>query len=161
MRYLYDRESMTYEVLLAAMKKAETEWSETPAQFRMKGAAVVKKKELDKLKERLDKLPATVKSATAKQRRTRRKLLKHHHIKMIQERQQKDHILHLLDLSDLIRNPCNALNARGGVTDGESVQLREMSIGGGCMGIPPPWFKMPLNQNNSNSGSSCFAGLVS
>ena len=43
MRYLYNRESMMYEVLLAAMKKAETEWSETHAQFRMTGAVVVKK----------------------------------------------------------------------------------------------------------------------
>ena len=33
MRYLYDRESITYEALLAAMKKAETEWSETRGQF--------------------------------------------------------------------------------------------------------------------------------
>ena len=73
MRYLYDRESTTYEVLLAAMKKAETEWSETHAQFRMKGAAVVEKKELDELKERLDKLQATVKSATAKADKDKKK----------------------------------------------------------------------------------------
>ena len=73
MRYLYDRESTMYEVLLAAMKKAETEWSETHAQFRMKGAAVVEKKELDELKERLDKLQATVKSATAKAEKDKKK----------------------------------------------------------------------------------------
>ena len=73
MRYLYDRESMTYEVLLAAMKKAETEWSKTRAQFRMKGAAVVEKKELDELKERLDRLQTTVKSATAKAEKDKKK----------------------------------------------------------------------------------------
>ena len=73
MRYLYDRESTMYEVLLAAMKKAETEWSKTHAQFRMKGAAVVEKKELDELKERLDKLQATVKSATAKAEKDKKK----------------------------------------------------------------------------------------
>ena len=44
MRYLYDRESTTYEALLATMKKAETEWSETRGQFRMKGAMVVENK---------------------------------------------------------------------------------------------------------------------
>ena len=33
MRYLYDRESTTYKALLATMKKAETEWSETRGQF--------------------------------------------------------------------------------------------------------------------------------
>ena len=43
MRYLYDRESTTYEALLAVMKKAEMEWSETRGQFRMKGATVVEK----------------------------------------------------------------------------------------------------------------------
>ena len=161
MRYLYDRESMMYEVLLAAIKKAETEWSETRAQFRMKGAAVVEKKELDELKERLDKLQVTVKSATAKAEKDKKKTPKHHHVRMIQGRQQKDHILHLLDLSDLIKNPCNVLNVRGGVMDGESVRLREMSIGEGCMEIPPLWFKMSSNQNNSNSGLSHFAGLVS
>ena len=73
MRYLYDRESTMYKVLLAAMKKAVTEWSETHAQFRMKLAAVVKKKELDELKERLDKLQATVKSATAKADKDKKK----------------------------------------------------------------------------------------
>ena len=73
MKYLYDRESMTYKVLLAAMKKAETEWSETCGQFRMKGATVVEKKELDELKERLDKLQATVKPATAKADKDKKK----------------------------------------------------------------------------------------
>ena len=62
-----------YEALLAAMKKAETEWSETRAQFRMKGAVVVEKKELDELKERLDKLQATVKSATVKVEKDKKK----------------------------------------------------------------------------------------
>ena len=161
MRYLCDRESTTYEVLLAAMKKAETEWSETCAQFRMKGAAVVEKKELDKLKERLDKLQATIKSATVKAEKDKKKTPKTSPCKDDPRKTKKDHILHLLDLSDLIRNPCNAINVRGGVTVGESVQQREMSIGGGCTGIPPPQFKMPPNQNNSNLGSSCFAGLVS
>ena len=73
MRYLYDRESTTYEALLAAMKKDEMEWSETCGQFRMKGATVVEKKGLDELKERLDKLQATVKSATAKTEKDKKK----------------------------------------------------------------------------------------
>ena len=33
MRYLYNRESTTYEALLATIKKAETEWSETRGEF--------------------------------------------------------------------------------------------------------------------------------
>ena len=73
MRYLYDRESTTYEALLAAMKRAETEWSETRGQIRMKGDTVVEKKELDELKERLDKLQATVKSTTANTEKNKKK----------------------------------------------------------------------------------------
>ena len=39
----------------------------------MKGATVVEKKELDELKERLDKLQATIKSATAKTEKDKKK----------------------------------------------------------------------------------------
>ena len=73
MRSLYDRESTTYEILLAAMKKAETEWGKSRGQFRVKGATVVEKKELNEFKERLDKLQATVKSATAKTEKEKKK----------------------------------------------------------------------------------------
>ena len=55
------------------MKKAETEWSENHAQLRMKGATIVEKKKLDELKERLDKLQATVKSATVKAEKEKKK----------------------------------------------------------------------------------------
>ena len=91
MRYLFDRESTTYEVLLAAMKKAETEWSETHAQFRMKGDTVVEKKELDELKDRLDK-----------------------------------------------QKPMQCFKSEGWGHRWRECATKEMSIGGGCMGILPP-----------------------
>ena len=40
MRYLYDKKSTTYEVLLTAIKDAETEWIEAKGQLRMKSAVV-------------------------------------------------------------------------------------------------------------------------
>ena len=40
MRYLYDKKSTTYEVLLTAIKDAETEWIEAKGQLRMKSNVV-------------------------------------------------------------------------------------------------------------------------
>ena len=40
MRYLYNKKSTTYEVLLTAIKDAETEWIEAKGQLRMKSAVV-------------------------------------------------------------------------------------------------------------------------
>ena len=40
MRYLYDKKSTTYEVLLTAIKDAETEWIEVKGQLRMKSTVV-------------------------------------------------------------------------------------------------------------------------
>ena len=40
MRYLYDKKLTTYEVLLTAIKDAETEWIEAKGQLRMKCAVV-------------------------------------------------------------------------------------------------------------------------
>ena len=73
MRYLYDQKTTTYEVLLAAMKVAETEWQESRGQYRMKQAMVTDTNELQELKERMDKLQATVKSTTAKQEKEKKK----------------------------------------------------------------------------------------
>ena len=114
MKYLYDRESTMYEVLLAAMKKLETEWSEIRAQFRMKGAVVVEKKELDKLKERLDKLQATIKSATARAEKDKKKTPKTSPCKDDPRKTTKGPHTSSAGPLDLIRNPCNAINARGG-----------------------------------------------
>ena len=66
MRYLYDKESMTYDVLLTAIKDAETEWLEVKGQLRMKSAVVTDKTEIDELREKLDKLQAMVKCVTVK-----------------------------------------------------------------------------------------------
>ena len=124
MRYLYDRESTTYEVLLAAMKKAETEWCETRAQFRIKGAAVVEKKEFDEFKEGLDKLQATVKSATAKVEKDKKKTPKTSPHKDDPRKTIKG--LHISSGGPFRPDQkpmeySNAINVRGGVTDGESV----------------------------------------
>ena len=73
MRYLYDQKTTTYDVLLAVMKVAETEWQESRGQYHMKGATVSENAELQELKERMDKLQATMKSTTAKQDKDKRK----------------------------------------------------------------------------------------
>ena len=73
MRYLYDKKSTTYDVLLAAIKDAETEWLEARGQLWMKSAVVADKTEIDELREKLDKLQATVKSVTAKKEKEKRK----------------------------------------------------------------------------------------
>ena len=73
MRYLYDQESTTYDVLLAAMKVAEMEWQELRGQFRMKSATLADAGELQELKEWMDKLQATVKSATTRQEKEKKK----------------------------------------------------------------------------------------
>ena len=55
------------------MKVAETEWQESRGQYRMKGATVSENAELQELKERMDKLQATMKSTTTKQDKDKRK----------------------------------------------------------------------------------------
>ena len=73
MRYLYDKDTTTYEALLAAMKVAELEWQESRGQYRVKGAVVSSNKEIEDLKERMDKLQATVKSVSAKPENDKKK----------------------------------------------------------------------------------------
>ena len=73
MRYLYDKDMTTYEVLLAAMKVAELEWHESRGQYRVKEAVVSSNKEIEDLKERMDKLQAMVKSASAKPENDKKK----------------------------------------------------------------------------------------
>ena len=41
MRFLYTKESTTYESLLAAIKEAEIEWMESKGQFQMKAANII------------------------------------------------------------------------------------------------------------------------
>ena len=73
MRYLYDKDTTTYETLLAAMKVTELEWQESRGQYRVKGVVVSGNKELEDLKERMDKLQATVKSASSKNEKDKKK----------------------------------------------------------------------------------------
>ena len=161
MRYLYDRESTTYEVLLAAMKKAETEWSETRAQFRMKGAAVVEKKELDKLKERLDKLQATIKSATTKADKDKKKTPKTSPHKDDPRKITKG--LHTTSAGPFRpdQKPMQCYKCKGWGHRWRECVTKGNVNWGRVHRDPAPQFKMPPNQNNSNSGSSHFAGLVS
>ena len=63
MRFLYTKETTTYESLLAAIKEAEIEWMESKGQFQMKSATVVdRSQEIEELKQKLEKLTATVQS---------------------------------------------------------------------------------------------------
>ena len=76
MRYLCDKKSTIYEVLLTAIKDAETKWIEAKGQVRMKSAVVPEQSELDELKERMDKLQAMVKSATVQKEKEKKKTRK-------------------------------------------------------------------------------------
>ena len=67
MRFLYSKHTTTYDSLLAAIKEAEIEWSESRTTVRMKGAVVQdKEEEIEDLRKRLDKLTAAVKSSNLK-----------------------------------------------------------------------------------------------
>ena len=67
MQFLYTKESTTYDNLLAAIKEAEMEWSESRNKVRVEGAVVEEKEdELVELKKHIDKLTATVKSSSIK-----------------------------------------------------------------------------------------------
>ena len=67
MRFLYTKETTTYDSLLAAIKEAEIEWMESKGQFRMKSATVIDRfQEINELKQKLEKLTATVQSNSFK-----------------------------------------------------------------------------------------------
>ena len=69
MRFLYTKESTTYDSLLAAIKEAESEWNESKSQLRVKSAVVCDREDqMEELKKRLDKLTATVKSSNVKEK---------------------------------------------------------------------------------------------
>ena len=67
MRFLYTKAKTTYETLLAAIKEAEIEWMESKGQIRMRAATMAdRSEEIEELKQKLEKLTATVKSNTFK-----------------------------------------------------------------------------------------------
>ena len=68
MRFLYTKETTTYDSLLVAIKEAEIEWMESKGQFRMKSATVIDRcQEIEELKQKLEKLTATVQSNSFKE----------------------------------------------------------------------------------------------
>ena len=67
MRFLYMKETTTYDTLLAAIKEVEIEWLESKGQIRVKAATVVDRKdEIEELRKKLDQLTTTVKSSNFK-----------------------------------------------------------------------------------------------
>ena len=67
MRFLYMKETTTYDTLLVAIKEAEIKWLESKGQIRMKAATMVDHKdEKEELRRKLDQLTATVKSSNFK-----------------------------------------------------------------------------------------------
>ena len=63
MRFLYMKETTTYDTLLAVIKEVEIEWLESKGQIRMKSATVVDHRdEIEELRKKLDQLTTTVKS---------------------------------------------------------------------------------------------------
>ena len=63
MQFLYTKETTTYDSLLAAIKETEIEWMESKGQFKMKSAVLVDRTdEIEELKQKLEKLTATIKS---------------------------------------------------------------------------------------------------
>ena len=73
MRYLYDKESTTYDSLLATMKGAELEWLESRNQSRLKSVTITDKTEIEELREKLVELQATVKSAAVQKKEKEKK----------------------------------------------------------------------------------------
>ena len=115
MQYLYDKETTTYEVLLAAIKEAETEWVESKGHYEMKSVVANDKSENEELRKRLDKLQATMKSATAdgKKEKEKKKTPKHHQGKKIPGKQQKGQVLQQQVHSGQIKNPFNVISVKG------------------------------------------------
>ena len=73
MRFLYTNETTTYDTLLAGIKEAEIEWLESKNQIRMKSATVVDREDkIDKLRKKLDRLVATMKSSNFKGTKTKK-----------------------------------------------------------------------------------------
>ena len=73
MRFLYTKETTTYDTLLAAIKEAEIEWLESKNQIRMKSATVVNREdEIGELQKKIDRLVATMKSSNFKGTRTKK-----------------------------------------------------------------------------------------
>ena len=67
MRFLYMKKKTTYNSLLAAIKEAEIGWMESRGQLRMKSATLIDRSdEIKELKQKLEKLTATVKSTSFK-----------------------------------------------------------------------------------------------
>ena len=67
MRFLYTKETTTYESLLAVIKEAKIKWMESKGQFRMKSATIIDRShEIEELKQKLEKLTATVQSNSFK-----------------------------------------------------------------------------------------------
>ena len=154
MRFLYTKESTTYDSLLAAIKEAESEWNESKSQLRVKSAVVCDREDqMEELKKRLDKLTATVKSSNVKEKpkgnknKTRETRL----VKMKNESCPGD--LQLLQLGPLNhhRELSNVINARAGVMAGGSVRQRETWIGGGCGRSPPPSKIQPPKMLNNRT----------
>ena len=71
MRFLYTKDTTTYDTLLAAIKEAEIEWLESKNQIRMKSATVVDREdEIDELRKKVDRLVTTMKSTNFKGKKT-------------------------------------------------------------------------------------------
>ena len=67
MRFLYTKETTTYNTLLATIKDAEIEWLESKGQICMKLATIINhSKEIEELHKKLDQLTVAVKSNSFK-----------------------------------------------------------------------------------------------
>ena len=75
MRFLYTKDTTTYDTLLAAIKEAEIEWLESKGQVRVKAVTMVDwKNEIEELRKKVDQLAATVKSSSFKGARPKKEL---------------------------------------------------------------------------------------
>ena len=75
MRFLYTKDTTTYDTLLAVIKEAEIEWLESKGQVRVKAVTMVDRKdEIEELRKKVDQLAATVKSSSFKGARPKKEL---------------------------------------------------------------------------------------
>ena len=73
MRFLYTKDTTTYDTLLVAIKEAEIEWLESKNQIRMKSATVIDREdEIDEIRKKLNRLVATIKSNNFKRTKTKK-----------------------------------------------------------------------------------------
>ena len=162
MRYLYDKESTTYDTLLAAMKDAELEWVESRGQTKMKSAVVTDKSEIEEIREKISQLQATVKSAAVQKRdKEKKRTPKTSPKKEDPRKQSKGPGTLSAGPFKPDQKPMQCYKCEGWGHGWRECATKGNVDWGGSMGSPPPRHRKAPKRINNRSGSSGFRGSVS